>query len=261
MAANSFESISAFMDLPKCEVHIPNNPILSAALEYIEAHTSPTTVNHCMRSAAYALLCIRKTPQISRASTELVLLSCMFHDLGWATTSSLISEDKRFEVDGANAARAWIQEHQPGLSWDERQIQLCWDAIALHSTPSIALHKQAEVVAVNLGITADFLGAGMPGDIITVQQQLEISQTFPRLGLHDEIVSIMCGICRHKPETTFDNFVSGFGVKYGYDGKGEGKEEFAAKVEENLIANKLMGALKVCERSEEMAMDLQAFRS
>ena len=260
MASNTSESTSTFMDLPKCQIQVQNSPILSAALEYTRAHTSPTTVNHCLRCAAYALLCIRKMPHLSKADTELVLLACIFHDLGWATTSTLISEDKRFEVDGANAARVWMQEHQPGF-WDEHQIQLCWDAIVLHSTPSIALHKQAEVVAVNLGITGDFVGASMPGNAITVEEQLEIVENYPRLGLHDEIVNIMCGICKHKPETTYDNFVSGFGAKYGYDGKGAGKEEFAAKLDENLIVNKLMGALKACEENEEKAMDTQASRS
>ena len=94
----------------------------------------------------------------------------------------------------------------------------------------------------------------MPGNFVSVDEHMEVVQSFPRLGLHDQIVSIMCGICKHKPETTFDNFVSGFGVKYGYDGKGEGKEEFAAKLEENLIVNKLMGALKACKETEEKAM-------
>jgi hypothetical protein len=94
----------------------------------------------------------------------------------------------------------------------------------------------------------------MPGNIVTVDEHMEIVQSFPRLGLHDQIVKIMCGLCKHMPKTAFDNFVSGFGVKYGYDGKGEGKEEFEAKVEENLVVNKIMGVLKACEETEEMAI-------
>jgi hypothetical protein len=75
-------------------------------------------------------------------TTNLYYFSCVFHDLSWATTNALISDEKRFEVDGANAACAWIREYQSDLSWDERQAQISWDAIALHGTPSISAHKE-----------------------------------------------------------------------------------------------------------------------
>lgn len=39
----------------------------------------------------------------------------------------------------------------------------------------------------------------------------------------------MCGLCAWKPATTYDNFVGEYGVEYGLDGKGTGKEEFAKK--------------------------------
>jgi len=39
----------------------------------------------------------------------------------------------------------------------------------------------------------------------------------------------MCGICALKPGTTYDNFIGEYGVEYGLDGKGTGKEEFAKK--------------------------------
>jgi hypothetical protein len=37
----------------------------------------------------------------------------------------------------------------------------------------------------------------------------------------------MCGLCHTKPITTCDSFVGTFGVRFGIDGQGNGKEEFA----------------------------------
>jgi len=39
------------------------------------------------------------------------------------------------------------------------QIQLVWDAIALHTTRSIALHKEPEVAMTHSGIFVDVIGA------------------------------------------------------------------------------------------------------
>lgn len=235
-----------FPAFPVCQISFPDAPFLLAALEYIKLHTSASTVNHCLRCAAYSLHCMRKLPQFANVDQTLVVFACLFHDIGWTTNSSLVSKDKRFEVDGANIARAWIRDHCTDMKWSERQIQLCWDAIALHSTSSIAQHKELEVTATNMGIMADFLGPNMPGDFITLEEHKEIVNAFPRLGFHDEVIRVMCGLCKDKPETTFDNPVHEFGIKYGLDGNGKGKQEFATTVEENRVVNKLMGALKGC---------------
>ncbi|MGC1902400.1 MAG: hypothetical protein WA715_01120 [Candidatus Acidiferrum sp.] len=48
----------------------------------------------------------------------------------------------RFEVDGANAARTLLKDR--GIS--TQQTQVVWDAIALHTTPTIAFHKEPEGV-------------------------------------------------------------------------------------------------------------------
>jgi len=65
-------------------------------------------------------------------------------------TNELVSKDKRFEVDGAEAAREFLRKEAP--SWDKHRLQLVWDAIALHTTGSIVYHKEPEVVACAQGI-------------------------------------------------------------------------------------------------------------
>src|SRR5438128_4549463 len=66
-----------------------------------------------------------------RFDPELLYAGAMFHYMGLTLTHA--SGDDRFEVDGANAARDFLQSH--GIP--ERDIETVWTAIALHTTPGI----------------------------------------------------------------------------------------------------------------------------
>ncbi|KAF2168140.1 hypothetical protein M409DRAFT_21585 [Zasmidium cellare ATCC 36951] len=243
-------------NLARFNIDFPDDDFLVAALEYTKQHTSAPTVNHCLRSAAFALLAASKVPPFASADKKLVVLACLMHDLGWqgrGVTNTLISKEKRFEVDGADLGRTWMRDNivaGSGVSWGQREEQLLWDAIALHTTPSIGKYKEAEVAVVGLGIAADFLGHKMPGGLFTFEQQKAIVDAFPRLGFADELKHVMCGLCRDKPETTYDNFVSEFGRTYGIDGKGGGKEEYQKALESHSFLNGLFQTLKFNEEEE-----------
>jgi hypothetical protein len=111
-------------------------------------------------------------------------------------------------VDGANAARSFLKER--GISTP--QMQVVWDAIALHTTRSIALHKEPEVAMTHSGIAADVLGAGL--DRIPRDKQGAIRAEFPRMEFKNGLKECRCNIARRKPESTFDNIVRDFGVRY-----------------------------------------------
>ena len=67
-------------------------------------------------------------------------MSAIFHDLG--LTEKFNSPHKRFEVDGANAARSFLE--QQGIS--KAKIQIVSDVIALHTTIGVAQYKEPEVM-------------------------------------------------------------------------------------------------------------------
>ena len=170
-------------------------------------------------------------PELQARDVEAHSISAILHDLGWAETGELVTEDKRFEVDGANAARAFLKEE--ASDWDQHRLQLVWDAIALHSTPSIAWHKEPEVAATNYGINADFVGPDKAkGGYLTWDQWKLVTNDFPRLGMHQGVREILCRLCRTKPETTYDNMVSHFGEKYVEGYSVEGKR-FIDRLERN----------------------------
>jgi hypothetical protein len=243
---------SFFPPLPKSGISIPNSPLLEAALEYSEKHTSPSIVNHCLRAAAFALLLAPRLEILedTHPDLELVVYSCIMHDLGLATTKELRSKDKRFEVDGANLARKFLID-QGENDWDRRRLQLSWDAIALHTTGSIAHHKEPEVALVAFGIASDFVGPNLPPKgIISLEEYEEIVTAFPRTGFKGDLAELVCGLCRDKPDTTFDNIAGEYGRNLGYDGKGAGKEEYYEKWAVGSLIRAGVRPLEACEAIE-----------
>lgn len=252
---------STLQDLPEIGLTFKSSNDVAQALAYAREHCNTMTYNHVARSAYWASIINKKDPSFTSASVDLetVIMSCILHDMGWAETKALLSEDKRFEVDSANIAADFIRNYQIANpqsrnTWSHHRIQRCWDAIALHSTPSIARHAAPEVALTSLAIMADFFGPAFPngpgGDnLISLEEYRAVVTLFPRNGFTSEgLKQTMCGLCRSKPATTFDNFVGGFGVKFGTDGRGGGREEFVRAWEGNQASDLLLSGLDSLEK-------------
>lgn len=191
-------------------ITFPSTPAVRAALEHIQEKNIPSTVNHCLRSAAFALVAASKNPAFGSVDHETLVTAILLHDLGWSTSSDCHSADKRFEVDGANAARDFLSTAKT----DAATSQSVWYAIALHTSPSISLFAEPVVAATSYGIMADFLGPSTPGGMITEAEFREVLKAYPRVGFKDDTFGILCGLCKNKPETTYDNFVGDLGRKF-----------------------------------------------
>ncbi|KAF2494431.1 hypothetical protein BU16DRAFT_589275 [Lophium mytilinum] len=208
-------------------ITVPNTAAITAAISYARAHSDDMTYNHIMRSFLFGHCIATKLPHLKNFDSEAHAVAAILHDLGWDSTGELISKDKRFEVDGANAARDFLRSlnAKGGESWDERRLQLVWDAIALHTTASVVAHKEPECVACWLGIVADFAGPDhSPEGSLTWAEYDGIVKEYPRLKMITGIKEILCGFCRSKPETTYDNFVGVVGQRYieGFSLEGQG---------------------------------------
>ncbi len=131
---------------------------------------------------------------------ELLYVSALFHDLG--LTKQYSSTDKRFEVDGANAARSFLRHH--GI--DEGSCGLVWDAIALHTIIGIAQYKEPEVVLLNSGVSLDVVGNGYEN--LPPEMREQIIKIFPRTNFKKEILPAFLEGFKHKPETTYGNINS-----------------------------------------------------
>ena len=151
-------------------VTIPDTPLITKALEFAREELEDYTYNHINRSLILGFLIADKVPATQDRDREAHAVAAILHDLGFPLGhppySDVISADKRFEVDGANAARNFLKKNAP--DWDKHRLQLVWDAIALHTIASIVFEKEPEVQACSFGIWADFQGPDrVPGGLLT----------------------------------------------------------------------------------------------
>ena len=184
-------------------VSLPDSPLITEVLEYAQKLYDPYLFNHAMRSWLFAAK-IAQSKGID-CDLEVVAVGTILHDIG---LSAAVPGPNRFEVNAAAAARSFVKAR--GIS--NGRAQLIWDLVALNSTPSIALHKEAEVAVGTMGIGLDY--GGFFFDLVPSSDMTEILRAFPRLNMKAKFAETCCRLVVAKPETTSDNFLRDFGERF-----------------------------------------------
>ena len=184
-------------------VSVLDTPVIFRAIEFARERSEPYLFNHAMRSWLFASIIAQRNQTVHDG--EVLAVATILHDVGLAED---FNGPLRFEVEGANAARAFARDQ--GL--DDRRAQLIWDGVALNSTPSIALHKEAEVALSTMGIGLDWGGWGY--EALNQTQVGAILEEFPRLEMKKQFTRSVCRIVEKRPETTYDNFARDFGERF-----------------------------------------------
>ena len=172
---------------------IPDSRIAREAADLIRSVESDLLYYHSLR--VYSWGALRGALRGLRYDPELLYVGAMFHDIGLVDGHR--SEDLRFEVDGANAARDFLRLH--GVTGDA--LRIVWDAIALHTTPGIPEHKEPEVALVTAGVEYDVLGFGF--DEILSEDREAVLAAYPRVDFKESIIQAFADGFAHKPGTTF----------------------------------------------------------
>lgn len=177
-------------------VEIPDSKLTKSITEYIRDNETELLFNHSSRVYYFAALAGAKRGL--HFDRELLYAGAMFHDLGLMEKHS--SQFERFEVDGANAARAFLKQH--GV--DELDVTQVWTAIALHTTPGIPQHMHPVVALVTAGVEMDVLG--LTYDQYPDEEREAVVDRFPRTPkFKEDILQAFYEGIKHKPETTFGN--------------------------------------------------------
>ena len=106
-------------------IKVPDTVLVRDAIDLSRSASEPFLFNHVMRSWLFGVLLSESAERAPDA--ELLAVATILHDLG---LTDRYTEENRFEVDGANAARSFLK----GRGISTRQMQVVWDAIALHTT-------------------------------------------------------------------------------------------------------------------------------
>jgi hypothetical protein len=179
-------------------IAIPDSALAREATEHVRDVSTPLLFDHSLRVFLWASL-QGETLRLEY-DPELLYVGSMFHDTGLLETHR--SEHARFEIDGANAARAFLERH--GLP--EEQLMTVWDSIALHTTRQIPDYKQPEVRLVTLGVQYDVVG--MHFDTLTAQQREAVLTAYPRTGFETGFIEAVSTGIRDKPETAYGTMMT-----------------------------------------------------
>ena len=184
-------------------VSVPDTTLVQQALEYARRECEAYLFNHVVRSWLFAA----RLGQLGNIDhdAEVVAVGTLLHDI---TLNERFDGPRRFEVEGADLARTFSR--QAGV--DERRAQLIWDSVALNSTPSIGLYKEAEVALCTAGVCLDVVGLNY--DTIPAAEIARIVGEFPRLDMKRRMTRCICHIAQTHPETTYDNFARDFGERF-----------------------------------------------
>jgi hypothetical protein len=204
----------AFDTVPRRDIAgvlVVDTPLVREAQQFTRDHSNDHLYGHIMRSWLFTTLMIQHNSTLSATvDPEVLAVAAIMHDLGFDQTegSPVVSPDRRFEVDGAIAAREFIRGHPDGSNWEERRVQLVWDAIALHGDGRIALFKELEVSSVYSGIEMELIG---PAYGVTQEEYDRVMEEFPRVGFQESMLKTVQWLCGKKPFSTYENFVQGWG--------------------------------------------------
>jgi len=190
------------------DVDIPDTKLVAEATELVHEAASPLIFHHSRRVFLFGSLQGRRLGLT--ADPELLYVGAMFHDLG--LTDMYGHTSHRFEIDGADEARRFLTSHQI----PDDGVRRVWESIALHTTPEIPYHMDAEVALVTAGVETDVLGIGY-GDLEQAQIDAVVA-AHPRPDFKRQILQAFTDGIRYRPETTFGNikadvlahFVPGF---------------------------------------------------
>lgn len=104
-----------------------------------------------------------------------------------------LTRANRFEVDGADAARQFCSKHHVS----PERADLVWEAIALHTSPGIAIRMAAEIALVHLGAGLELLGLGL--DQVPPQVVEQVFGQYPRMKFKAEFRNLLVKHCRRNP--------------------------------------------------------------
>jgi HD superfamily phosphodiesterase len=176
-------------------VTVPETKLARDATQLVRDTTTDLVYHHSRRVFLFGSLQGRNRGL--SVDPELLYIAAMFHDLG--LNEQFRGSGRRFEVDGADEARRFLQGH--GVPEDS--IRRVWTAIALHTTPGIPELMEPEVALVTAGVEYDVLGIGYYD--IDDATRAEITALHPRPDFKRSILRAFTEGIAPKPETTFGN--------------------------------------------------------
>ena len=183
-------------------VRLVDSEIARLATELSRSVSPPYLFNHAVRTYLFGSLVGRALGQ--RFDEEMLYLACILHDLG--LTERFVG-DLPFEIQGAEAARHFLEEH----GYAKENIGIVWNGIAMHASV-IGQFKQPEIALVGEGAGADVVQPDFSQ--IKKSDAEEIVKAFPRLRFKDAFVKTCADVVRKHPGGASSSFMRDIRERY-----------------------------------------------
>ncbi|GHH82724.1 phosphohydrolase [Streptomyces sulfonofaciens] len=189
-------------------VEIPETAAVADSTRLVQETTGPLLYHHSRRVFLFGAMHARRLGL--EPDLELLYLSAMFHDTGLLRPFSDV--EQRFEVDGADHARAFLLNR----GFPASAADVVWTAIALHTTPGIPSRMGPETAVTYFGVLTDVLGFAL--DELDSSRVDEVVAVHPRGDFKNGFLRAYVEGLKHRPETTngtvnadvLEHFVPGF---------------------------------------------------
>jgi hypothetical protein len=172
---------------------IPDTPLVREVTDFIREAEDDLLFDHSRRVFLLGALQGRRLGL--QPDLELLYVGAMFHDIG--LTPRYRTSTRRFEVDGANAARDFLLER----GRDEADAEKVWLGIALHTTPAIPEFLGPEIALVTAGVETDVLGIAR--DDLSPEALAAVTAAHPRPDFKRRILAAFTNGMKHRPQSTF----------------------------------------------------------
>jgi HD superfamily phosphodiesterase len=178
-------------------VRIPDSKMAREVTQIIRNAETDLLFHHSTR--VYFWGALTGTRKRLTFDPELLYTAAMFHDIG--LTESYRESQLPFEVDGANAAREFLQNY----SISERDIQKVWTAVALHTTRDIPEYMHPEIALVQEGDEMDVVGWGC--DHFPSEQRNAVIAAYPRSkDFKRKVIEEFHHGLKRRPDSKFGTF-------------------------------------------------------
>ncbi|RDJ02745.1 HD domain-containing protein [Rhizobium grahamii] len=174
-------------------IAVPDTELARDAARLIRESEGELLFQHSVRVYYWAALAAKRKGL--RVDPELLYVAAMFHDFGLA--ESYGESHRRFEVDGANAARDFLRRH----AIPEADAEKVWFAIALHTTNGISPNLFPVAALLAEGANMDLVGAGYNEFTAAERNAIEAAHPHPA-GFADDFMQAVYEGLKHRPETT-----------------------------------------------------------
>ncbi|KVH66617.1 phosphohydrolase [Burkholderia cepacia] len=177
-------------------IRIPDAPLARDAADTVRACEPELLFRHAMRVFAFASIIGRRRGIVFNA--ELLYVAALFHHFG--LTERYRHSRRRFEIDGANAAHAFLGGY--GVAADDAAE--VWRAIALHATFGIHPYMTPLTALLGAGVETDLFAHHF--DEVSRSERDAIVHAWPRGPcFKDLFLEALAAGTAHRPAAAFGN--------------------------------------------------------